>query len=260
MEVDVVTDPDVIKKVIPVIKSAWGMENMDQLVKDILCSFRFHGGLVLVARDGDETVGMHYSYPGFRGGKVYLYSHMTGVLENRKYEGIGAALKLEQKKWALQHGYKLIIWTYDPLMSLNARFNTHKLGTVSRTYLRNFYGEMEDPLNSGFPTDRFVTEWHLDQDRFHTSEHAQEIKLENSEEIALENLTSCVSVEIPKNYLQMKKENKDMAMKIRLSTRNLFERLFKMGYVVTDYEPERSSYILLNKDPITDILGKNIFL
>lgn len=105
MELDVVTDPDEIKKVIPVIKSAWGMQNMDQLVKDILCSFRFHGGLVLIARDNEEILGMQYSYPGFKKGKVYLYSHMTGVVENRKYSGIGRALKMEQKKWAMDHGF-----------------------------------------------------------------------------------------------------------------------------------------------------------
>lgn len=260
MEVDVVTDPDEIKRVIPVIKSAWGMQNMDQLVKDILCSFRFHGGLVLTARDGDETVGMQYSYPGFKNGKMYLYSHMTGVLDGRKYSGIGKALKLEQKRWALQHGYDLIIWTYDPLMSLNANFNTHKLGTVSRTYLRNFYGEMEDSLNFGFPTDRFVTEWHLNRELFHVPVEAEEINWQMKDQITFEKLPSLVSVKIPKDYIKVKRENRAEAMEIRLFTRNIFENLFKTGYVVVDFNREKSLYMLSKENSIIDELGKNIFI
>jgi Uncharacterized conserved protein len=208
MELDVVTDPDEIKKVIPVIKSAWGMQNMDQLVKDILCSFRFHGGLVLIARDNEEILGMQYSYPGFKKGKVYLYSHMTGVVENRKYSGIGRALKMEQKKWAMDHGFDLIAWTYDPLMCLNANFNTHILGTVSRTYLRNFYGEMEDPLNSGVPTDRFVTEWHITQQKNHPSEKTQEILWVDAASINYEDLPALVTVPVPENYIALKKKIK----------------------------------------------------
>jgi predicted GNAT superfamily acetyltransferase len=52
-----------------------------------------------------------------------------------------------------------IAWTYDPLLSTNARLNIAKLGAVCNTYLRDLYGEMRDRLNVGFPSDRFRVDW-----------------------------------------------------------------------------------------------------
>ena len=69
MEVQVVTDPDEIREIVPVIRSAWGMQNMEQLVKDIVAAMRFHGGLVLIAREAGKVVGMHCSFPGYRHGQ-----------------------------------------------------------------------------------------------------------------------------------------------------------------------------------------------
>ena len=159
MDVRKIDDPDQIEGLIEVVKSAWGFENPGSLVKDVIAAMRFHGGIILGAYEDSRMVGMHFSFPGYKNGKLYLYSHMTGVTQDHKYSGVGYQLKLEQKKWALENGYDLVAWTFDPLMSLNANFNIHKIGAVSRTYLNNFYGKMSDSLNIGFPTDRLVAEW-----------------------------------------------------------------------------------------------------
>ena len=39
-------------------------------------------------------------------------------------------------------------WTFDPLVSRNARFNLTKLGAHAVEYLPDFYGAMEDGINS----------------------------------------------------------------------------------------------------------------
>lgn len=261
MEINVVSDPDEVSEIIPVIRSAWGMEHMDQLVKDVVASMRFHGGLVLLARDSGKVVGMHYSFPGYRNGRIYLYSHMTGVIQDLKYSGVGKALKLAQREWASSHGYNLVAWTYDPLMALNANFNFNKLGVFSRTYLRNFYGEMEDSLNFGMPTDRFVAEWwngyakpRMSDPKVFVNDPAQMYTENFSDE------SDVVGVYIPKDFVSVKKEDKELANKIRMGTRDIFEHLFSKGYSAVGFNRENSYYTFKKERKIEESFGKNIFL
>ncbi len=260
MDINVVSDPDEISEIIPVIKSAWGMENMDQLIKDIVASMRFHGGLVLLAREKDKVIGMHYSFPGYRNGRVYLYSHMTGVIQDLKYSGVGRALKLAQRDWASSHGYNLVAWTYDPLMALNANFNFNKLGVFSRTYLRNFYGQMEDALNFGMPTDRFVAEWWNEYTKPRVpapgefvNEPGELYKADYS------NLAATVGVYIPKDFVSMKRNDRDLALKVRMGLRDIFENLFSQGYFAVGFNRDEAYYTFAKDKKIEENYGKNIF-
>lgn len=261
MNIDVVTDPDVIKDIVPVVRSAWGMQDMEQLVKDILAAMRFHGGLVLLAKDAGEVIGMHYSFPGYRNGRVYLYSHMTGVIQEKKYGGVGGALKLAQREWARSQGYNLVAWTFDPLMALNANFNFNKLGIFSRTYLRNFYGNMEDALNFGVPTDRLVAEWWTDYTRPWLPEPES---FANSpdllEETDFKASGAIVGLHIPQDFVAVKKEDRDKAAKIRLALRGAFEHYLKNGYCVAGFNRGESYYSLAKDFQPAAKYGKNIFL
>ncbi|QEU96996.1 GNAT family N-acetyltransferase [Streptomyces kanamyceticus] len=87
-----------------------------------------------------------------------LHSHITGATAGR---GIGLALKLHQKRWALRRGITRITWTYDPLIRRNAHFNLTKLGARPEEYLRSFYGAMDDAINGGDESDRVLTAWDL---------------------------------------------------------------------------------------------------
>ena len=91
--------------------------------------------------------------------QLKLVSHMTGVLAEYRDQRVGYELKLAQRDWALSLGLDLITWTYDPLESRNGYFNVHLLGSVSQTYLRNYYGEMSDQMNEGIPSDRLRVDW-----------------------------------------------------------------------------------------------------
>jgi predicted GNAT superfamily acetyltransferase len=91
-----------------------------------------------------------------------LHSHITGVAPGGQHHGIGFALKLHQRAWALARGVPLAVWTFDPLVARNAWFNLAKLGAVATGYLEDFYGPMTDALNAGMASDRLLLAWRLD--------------------------------------------------------------------------------------------------
>ncbi|PWI57413.1 hypothetical protein [Sulfoacidibacillus thermotolerans] len=121
-----------------------------------------YGGVVLLALDGDEAIGFTLSFPALWHGEWVLWSHETAVLDHALHRGIGFALKQYQRRLAVQRGYKVIMWTFDPLVSRNAHFNLNKLGAKVVDFLPNCYGMMEgDPLNAGVESDRFVARLEL---------------------------------------------------------------------------------------------------
>jgi predicted GNAT superfamily acetyltransferase len=91
-----------------------------------------------------------------------LHSHITGVAPGGQHRGIGFALKLHQRAWALARGVPLVVWTFDPLVARNAWFNLAKLGALPTAYLEDFYGEMPDAINAGMASDRLLLTWRLD--------------------------------------------------------------------------------------------------
>jgi predicted GNAT superfamily acetyltransferase len=91
-----------------------------------------------------------------------LHSHITGVAPGGQHRGVGFALKLHQRAWALARGVPLVVWTFDPLVARNAWFNLAKLGARPTAYLEDFYGEMPDAINAGMPSDRLLLAWPLD--------------------------------------------------------------------------------------------------
>ena len=260
MEIIQADSPDQISSIIPVIRSAWGLTDMSQIVKDIVAAMRFHGGLVLLARDGGKIVGMQFSFPGRFGGKDYLYSHMTGVIQDRKYSGIGSMLKLRQKEWAISQGYDLICWTYDPLMTLNANLNLGKLGGIARSYIPDFYGIMDDSLNRGNPTDRVVCEWWITMEKNSPEMPAESIipNGENKLETALSEKMPFL-LRIPDNFLQMKMNDPEKAMETRILYRETFRKIFMARYVLAGFQRETSSYVVVHESSGRISAGPSIF-
>lgn len=260
-----------MKEVFAVAESAWGMEEPASFVGDLLNAVRYHGGLVLGAYDGTELVGFLFGIIGRAGDRYYVYSHMTGVTEQKKYSGIGRRLKLRQREWAREHGYELVAWTFDPLMSLNGNFNVRKLGAISRTYLVNFYGTMTDRLNAGIETDRLIAEWWTGEERESETfrpedyEPLTETRTGSSgmREIASvhEPAGDRVTVEIPYDFVRLKQEKMDAAIRWRMETRKLFRELFSSGYVVTSFVSEggRSYYLLDRKYPMPPAWKDRVF-
>lgn len=89
----------------------------------------------------------------------YLHSHLTGVREAYRGQGIGLLLKTRQRQWALEHGYRRLARTFDPLRARNAHFNIERLGVRVLAYRDDYYGSLMSRLNRSLATDRLVVEW-----------------------------------------------------------------------------------------------------
>jgi predicted GNAT superfamily acetyltransferase len=212
-----------------------------------------NGGLVLGAYDGRQLVGFQYSFPGFNGKLVYLCSHMLGIDVGYRSKGIGEKLKYRQREEARKLGYSLITWTYDPLESINGYLNIAKLGGISSTYIANCYGEMDDLLNSGIPSDRFLVEWSIQQEKENDQIQEMDLKIVTEESLIQwtidkdglplpsktlslpEKLREIAYVAIPKDFQKIRETNSKLAIEWRLKTRTIFSDLFEQGWQVSGF-------------------------
>ena len=125
------------------------------------------GGLVLGAFDeGGELHGFCYGFLGRDPeGRLVHCSHMLAVDERARNRGLGARLKWAQRDYVLAQGVDMIVWTFDPLESINACLNFGKLGGLSDDYVINLYGETASKLHAGTTTDRLTIKWLIDSPR-----------------------------------------------------------------------------------------------
>jgi len=161
---------------------------------------------------------------------------MTGVHEKYQTQGFGFLLKKAQREEVLKMGYEIIRWNFDPLESMNAFFNIHRLGIISEEYENDIYGTGESGLHKGLPTDRLIATWDLNSNRVINKMKQKEPPiLENISEKNLENDSQETAyIEIPRNIRSLKETNVSEALGWRMKTRRLFESAFEKGYVVTD--------------------------
>lgn len=118
------------------------------------------GAILLGGWVGNRLAGFVYSFPAVFEGRLVQHSHLLAVLPEYQGRGVGRSLKWAQRDRAIELGYDLITWTFDPLQAKNANLNIHSLGAVARTYWRDFYGAQEAlVLGPGVRTDRFLAEW-----------------------------------------------------------------------------------------------------
>jgi predicted GNAT superfamily acetyltransferase len=130
------------------------------LAAEVMRAVEHAGGYVVGAYAGDVLVGASSGFLGIGAdGRPVLHSHISGVLSQGR--GVGFALKLHQRAWALDRGIGAITWTFDPLVRRNAWFNLVKLGATGVEYLPDFYGPMTDGVNGGDSSDRLFTRWDL---------------------------------------------------------------------------------------------------
>lgn len=211
------------------------------------------GGLFLGAFDEDKMIGFLYSFPGYTDGEFHLASHMLGFLPAYRKAGLGVQMKWLQREEALSMGYSKITWTYDPLESVNAYLNLAKLGGIVRKYLPNCYGELNDEMNKGLPTDRFLVEWHIASQRVeaYRNQRVQQTYLFSSIPFILRYTRSAndlmiplqadlsqtadqLQVQVPSNFQEVKHKDLTVAQAWRQSTREIFTHYFAQGYVVVD--------------------------
>jgi predicted GNAT superfamily acetyltransferase len=135
----------------------------EPVTAEFLRALAHAGNYVAGAFLGDGLVGASVGFFASPAARA-MHSHLAGVSSRLLGKHIGFALKLHQRAWALSRGVTAITWTFDPLVCRNAYFNIAKLAARPVEYLPDFYGAMEDDINSGDDSDRLLVHWPLTDD------------------------------------------------------------------------------------------------
>lgn len=229
IQIELFTDIDSLRQCVEIQKRAWGFTDADILPLRMLVVCGRIGGHVLGARSLDGKVhGFVNALPGYRDGKVFLHSHMMGVLPESQNMGIGRRLKWAQRTEALRQGIDTVEWTFDPLEVRNAHFNITVLGVICRHYLVNTYGITSSPLHGGLPTDRLVAEWNL---RSRRVESLLPDSGNSSPHIPYEQ-----SVDLPLDIGELKSSDPGAAFEIQLRFREQLVHFLKEGFCITGHE------------------------
>ena len=271
--IHVLETPEEMTAVEDLQRLVWSCPDIEIVPKDMLLAAVHNGGLAVGAFVGKDLVGVSFGFPGFYttpdGPRLKHHSHILAVHPDWRSKGIGFALKRAQWQLVRKQGLDRVTWTYDPLLSRNAYLNIARLGAVCNTYLRSEYGEMHDGLNAGLPSDRFQVDWWLNTvrverrlsrrsrptltpDHYHAAEATLLEARQGREPVArppeevLPLTGTLLLVEIPNNFLALKAIDLSLARDWRFYTREVFEKAFAAGYLVTDFvhDNRRSYYVL----------------
>jgi len=222
-------------------KEVWGFADIELVPLRIFVVAQKIGGQVMGAFQGAELVGFAFAIPAVRSGHTYLYSHMLAVRKRYRDAGLGRRLKLFQREDALNRGFELMEWTFDPLEIKNAYLNIEKLGAIVRRYNVNQYGITSSPLQGGLPSDRLVAEWWLKSRRV---EHL----LHTGERLGFE---TAKKISVPAQIYDWKSqpETRARAQEIQNHNREQFLETFSDGLAVLGYErdSEGNGKFLLGK-------------
>mgnify|MGYP000937775541 FL=1 len=205
-----------------VFDKTWAMESGTEITPNLLKAM-VHGGSYLSGAFIDKKcVGAAFAFPATTGG-LHLHSHMTAVLDNYRDQGIGYALKINQWQWAKKNNYKEITWTFDPLVSRNAKLNLIKLGVDISGYYSNFYGDMPDALNAGDESDRVMASWKVAGDQ------------PTAKNVITNPGKSDTLIKIPEDIVAVRSKNKSENLKWRRKVREEFMRAFEKGGKVVGF-------------------------
>lgn len=203
-----------------------------QVPGNLLRAMVHAGGYASAAYRGDEPIGAALAFVGRHeardGWHVHLHSHMAAVLDPYRDQHIGTALKMHQREWALDHGIDTVVWTFDPLVRRNARVNLLKLGVEVDGFEIDFYGNMDDGINSGDPTDRLFAWWRLDAPQSYAALGGH---LEPLDPIGLvADGRDVLSVELPDDIVALRAEDPAAAAQWRIAVREALVAAFAQGF------------------------------
>jgi predicted GNAT superfamily acetyltransferase len=235
---------DELEACVQVQVDTWGYDPTDVIPRKAFLVMQKVGGQVIAAFDTSQPgtsphgepksmVGFVMSLPGIKPSakngcapSVYLHSHMLAVLPAYRNRGLGAQLKLAQRRDALARGIRLMEWTFDPLEIKNAFLNIHKLGAIVCGYRVNFYGVSSSRLQGGLPTDRLLAEWQMDSPRVNAILEGHPLTYRIEERI-----------QVPASIYQWKasEKDRDRALAVQLENRRKFQHAFSQGLAVVGF-------------------------
>ncbi|MGF1504306.1 MAG: GNAT family N-acetyltransferase [Anaerolineae bacterium] len=245
---------------------AWGTPERTRTAAHLLLATIHAGGIVsgAITPEG-RVIGYVYSFPAqaqgciaddliaLQGHPFYHWSHQMAVIPEYAGDGLATRLKLHQADRVRAQGLHLIMWTFSPMMSVNAHLNLTKLGALTRTYRRSAYGPMTG-INAGLPSDRFDAEWWLNRDTPSPAvtltawRKAGAILLNPGGETTLPLPGSGpLLIVIPRDFNKLKTEDKARALAWQMTVRASMEAAFDKGYAAYHYllEGDVGYYVLL---------------
>jgi predicted GNAT superfamily acetyltransferase len=198
------------------------------------------GNHVSGAFDGPVLVGACVGFFGPPAARV-LHSHVAGVSAAAVGRGVGYALKLHQRAWAVERGIAAVEWTFDPLVGRNAHFNIAKLGALPVEYLPNFYGGMDDDINGGDDSDRLLVRWDLAADPGPAGSGALDavVALGRSEEgapVLGSTAGGALRVAVPHDVEKLRRTDPGLAKEWRGAVREVLVAALADGKRITGYD------------------------
>ncbi len=173
-----------------------------------------------------------------------MYSLIAGVLPGISDRGVGFALKQHQRAWGLARDLTEMTWTFDPLVSRNARFNLSKLGACASEYAIDFYGPMQGDMNANDESDRLVAVWPLTSaesvacsenrptpvDR--PSHSPSDVLREGPDgDPVLVAAADSLWCRVPTDIVALRAQNSQLAAEWRRSIRSIFTDVFASGQI-----------------------------
>ncbi|GIE32603.1 hypothetical protein Ait01nite_056480 [Actinoplanes italicus] len=215
-------------------------ERIEVISTTLLRSLSYSGNYVHGVFDGTDLIGCAVGWMGSSssGPPDHLHSDIVGTRASDG--GIGYAMKRHQRRWALSRGLGKIRWTFDPLVARNAYFNLCKVGAVVTSYQPDFYGRLNDGVNTDQATDRLVLEWDL-RDRW--AEQAPEEGHSRVRRHAVV-LPGAEVISVPEDVNALRQTDPGLVRRERVAVRERFQSLLEQGFWVAGMS-ERREYVLL---------------
>jgi predicted GNAT superfamily acetyltransferase len=208
----------------------WLLDSGTEITPNLLQAMVHSGAYLSGAFMDGNCVGAAFAFPATTGG-LHLHSHMTAVLEEYRDQGVGYALKMDQWHWAKEHSYSEISWTFDPLVSRNAKLNLIKLGVDISSYHPNFYGDMPDALNAGDESDRLMVSWKV------VGENPVKQELISTPK------PTDILIQIPADIVAIRSRSKEENLRWRRKVREQFLQAFEKGGQVVGFSAN-SEYVV----------------
>jgi len=208
----------------------WSNSLGTEITPNLLQAMVHSGSYLSGAFIEGKCVGAAFAFPATTG-KLHLHSHMTAVLEEYRDQGVGYALKMDQWHWAKKNNFSEISWTFDPLVSRNAKLNLIKLGVNISSYHPNFYGDMPDALNAGDESDRLMVSWKV------VGENPVKQELISTPK------PTDILIQIPADILGIRSRSKEENLRWRRKVREQFLQAFEKGGQVVGFSTN-SEYVV----------------
>lgn len=254
-------DMESLRAVSALLEAVWGRGTEGvPLNSEILRSLVHAGGCVSVARDADGVlVGAAALSIAAPAGSTY--SLIAAAAPDHGDRGVGHAVKLQQRAWAVSSGYDAMLWTFDPLVSRNARFNLAKLGALAAEYEHSFYGRMTDDVNGEDDSDRLVARWDLTSRRTVAATEGTALDPDGPADAAEVLRTGAdgrpmvrrdergLWCRVPPDIVAMRRDDPDQAARWRLSVREVLTGALEDG-LTASHMTRDGWYLLSNEEMV----------